>query len=79
MKVTFLAIGYPPPLDRRDLMLVEGSTLGEMLERLSAEYGPSGLAGVLALNDRIVERPDSDTLPLKEGDQVILAPPLSGG
>ena len=79
MKITFLAIGYPPPLDRRELELPEGTTLGKLLEQLTVEYGPSGLAGILALNERIVERFETDAVALKDNDQIILAPPLSGG
>jgi molybdopterin converting factor small subunit len=79
MKVAFQAIGYPPPLDRRVAELPEGTSLGTFLESLSAEYGPSGLAGILALNERIVDRTDTSKIMLNDGDQIILAPPLSGG
>ena len=56
----------------------DGSTAGEIVERLRAEYpglGPAAAGAMLALNQEYVEPSAS----VSDGDELALIPPVSGG
>ena len=57
----------------------EGSTVGEVVEALSARFGDR-FAGVARVGSAVVdgERADAST-PLAEGQEMALLPPVSGG
>ena len=58
---------------------VEGATVGEVIEALSARYGER-FAVVARVGSAVVEgeRAEPET-PLSEGQEVALLPPVSGG
>ncbi|MCX8125566.1 MAG: MoaD/ThiS family protein [Dehalococcoidia bacterium] len=75
----FTALGLAPPLGQLDLELEEGTTLKEALDFIESRYGPGGLAGILAVNMHVVNQEETARYVLKDGDSIVLAPPLSGG
>jgi molybdopterin converting factor small subunit len=79
IKVRFSATGLTSPLDRLDLELEDGATLAQMFNRIESIAGPVQLAGILAVNMRVVVQEEIDGFVLRDGDSIILAPPLSGG
>lgn len=58
---------------------VDGATVGEVVEALSARFGDR-FAGVARVGSAVVdgERADAST-PLAEGQEMALLPPVSGG
>jgi molybdopterin converting factor small subunit len=50
-----------------------------MFNRIESIAGPVQLAGILAVNMRVVVQEEIDGFVLRDGDSIILAPPLSGG
>jgi molybdopterin converting factor small subunit len=62
----------PNGSDTFDLTLPEGATVDDLVRKLMI---PDDLASIIIVSDTNTDR----THPLKEGDRVIIIPPLAGG
>lgn len=69
-----------------EVTLAEGSRLGDLIQQLSRQYGSAfkremaNLAGLRILvngqENEVLEGPETQ---LKEGDNIVLLPPVAGG
>ena len=64
-----------------DEVEIEAGTAGELLDRLTARYGPlfRMAGGILLVNGENVQLLKGDATPIPEGARVELFPPLGGG
>lgn len=80
MKIRLLAFGIARDILRArtlDYVLLQGNTIGELRAALAADY--SALGQLASLSFAVNEEYAGDTKELREGDEVVLIPPVSGG
>ena len=58
---------------------VDGTTVGEVLERARAQFGPGLDAVMQRCRIWLNGEPADDDTPVKAGDEVAVLPPVSGG
>jgi len=79
MKISFKATGTSLMSDRTEYDLAEGATLKDLMDSLVVRFGAEALGGLLTVNSELVYEDQAADLKLHDGDEVMLAPPLSGG
>jgi len=79
MKVKFKAIGTDRLSDQPEYELPGGSTLQDLMRVLADRYGKDAIAGLVSVNSRLVYQDEAPSTVLKDGDEILVAPPISGG
>jgi len=62
-----------------DVLTVDGGTVGEILDGLSAQYGPAFENGLKAAGVWVNGTPSDRTVTVGPDDEVAIIPPVSGG
>lgn len=79
IKVTLKAPGIESISGQREFSLREGATLRDLLVQLGVEFGGVVDEGFVAVNNEVIRRDQTAETRLKDGDEVLLIPPMALG
>ena len=67
------------PFDRAEFEVAQGACLKDLLDGLVTRFGGEWLNGILMVNSQVVYEDQFAKIRLRDGDEVLLLPPVSGG
>lgn len=79
IKVTLKAPGIESISGQREFSLQDNVTLRDLLTHLGAEFGEAVDEGFIVVNCEVVRRDQAAETRLKDGDEILLVPPMALG
>ncbi|MEW6143261.1 MAG: sulfur carrier protein ThiS [Chloroflexota bacterium] len=79
IRVRLKAPGIENLTGQREISLRDGITLHDLTVQLGAEFGSVVDEGFIAVNSEVIRRDQAAETRLKDGDEVLLIPPMALG